>query len=192
MTLRRVTAPGVSPVSIQEAKLHLRVDGDAEDDLIYALIDAATDHFDGEGALGRAMITQTWAQYFGQNPYRPRLKMTPFQSLTSVEYYDADNALQTDTLSNYETWVDGDYVICKPKEAFDWPDAFDRPDAIKVTYTAGYSDAATGVPQPIRQAILLTVGHWYESRVSVSEVAMKEVPMTADALISNYKIGWYG
>lgn len=192
MTLRRTVAPSVEPVSLAEAKAHLRVDGTEEDALIASLISAAVEHFDGEGSLGRAMVSQTWAQYFKPTPYRPRLDKTPFIALVSVEYYDRDNALQTDTLSNYETWIDGDYVICKPKEGFDWPDAYDRPDAIKISYTAGYGANASDVPAGLKQAILLTVGHWYEQRASISEATFKEVPMTAEALVNNYRVAWYG
>lgn len=192
MTIRRVTAPAIEPVTLPEAKAHLRVDGSDEDALISGLISAAVGHFDGEGTLGRAMISQEWAQYFSPTPYRPRLIMGPFIGLTEVAYYDASNALQTDTLSNYEAWLDGDFVIAKPKDGFDWPDAFDRPDAIKISYNAGFGVNASDVPQAIRQAILLTIGHWYEHRMSVSELNLREVPMAAEALMNNQRVGWYG
>lgn len=192
MTLQRTSAPAVAPVSLVDAKLHLRVDNTAEDDLITALIEAAVSHLDAQGVLGRAVITQSWAQWVGQSPGNVRLLVGPFQSLTSVEYYDADNALQTATLSEFETRLDGDFVIVKPKSGFAWPGAYSRDDAIKITYVAGYGDAGSDVPQSIRQAILLLVGHWYENRTAVSEASLKEVPLAVDALIGIERVGWYG
>lgn len=192
MTLQRTSAPAVTPVSLTEAKAHLRVDGSDEDTLISSLIDAAVAHLDATGVLGRAMVTQSWAQWVNQAPGWVTLKVGPFQSLTSVQYYDTDNALQTATLSDYETRLDGDFVIVKPKTGYTWPAAYTRQDAIKITYVAGYGDAATDVPQSIRQAILLLIGHWHEHRTAAAEATITEVPMAVDALIGVERVGWYG
>lgn len=192
MTLQRTSAPATTPVSLTEAKAHLRVDGTDEDTLITSLIDAAVAHLDATGVLGRAMVTQSWAQWVNQAPGWVRLKIGPFQSLTSVEYYDTDNALQTATLSDFETRLDGDFVIVKPKTGFTWPNAYTRQDAIKITYVAGFGNAATDVPQSIRQALLLLIGHWYEHRMAASEAVITEVPMAVDALLGAERVGWYG
>lgn len=191
-TIKRITDPATTPVSLTEAKAHLRVDDTNEDALITSLIDAAVSHFDGLGVLGRAMITQVWAQWFNQAPGRVRLQMGPFISLVSIEYYDADNALQNAAINNFETWLDGDFVILKPKEGFEWPNAYQRPDAIKVTYQAGFGGSPSNVPQSIRQAILLTIAHWYEHRMAVDEMKMVELPMAVEALLSNERVTWYG
>lgn len=191
-TLERVTGPAVTPISLSEAKAHLRVDSTDEDTLIEGLISAAVSHFDARGLLGRAMITQTWAEYFPQYVERVRLSMTPFISLTSVQYYDKDNVLQTATLSDFETWKHGDYVILKAKENFQWPQGYTRPDAFKVTYQAGYGSSATDVPQSVRQAMLLAVAHWHEHRMAVDDTKMVELPMAVDALLANERVTWYG
>lgn len=191
-TIRRVTAPSTTPVSLTEAKLHLRVDDTAEDTLITSLIEAAVSHFDGEGDLGRAMITQGWAQWFNQSPGYVRLQMGTFISITSVEYYDRDNVLQTADIADFETWLDGDFVTMKPKLDKAWPGAYARPDAIKVTYQAGYGGAPADVPQSIRHAILMTVAHWYEHRMAVDDARMAEVPLAVNALIGNERVSWYG
>ena len=187
----RVTDPATVPVSLAEAKAHLRVDGSDEDTLIAALVDAAVEHFDGTGTLGKAIITQTWADWFAPAPGNARLRIGPFVSLTSVEYYDEDNALQTATLGNFETWQVGDFVVVKPKPDNAWPTGYSRPDAFKVTYVAGFG-SASDVPATIKQAILLTVAHWYEHRMAVDDVKMSELPFAVEALIGNERAGWYG
>lgn len=192
MTLRRVIAPAVSPVSVAEIKAHTRVDEDAEDSLISGYIDAATGHFDGEGTLGRAIISQSWAQWFGPTPGRVRLLMGPFIQLTSIEYFDSENTLQTASLGDFETWLDGDFVTLKPRENAQWPSGYARPDAFKVTYVAGFGAAASDVPASIRHAIMMAVAHFYEHRMAVDDVKMLEVPMGVEWLINNERVGWYG
>lgn len=192
MTLRRTVAPAATPVSLSGAKDHLRVTGSDEDAYIQGLISAAVSHVDGEGDLGRAMITQTWAQWVCQSPGHVRLKMGPFQALVSVEFYDAAGDLQTATLSDFETWLDGDFAICKPKDGFAWPGAVNRPDAIKITYRAGFGDAAASVPAGIRRALLGLIEHWYANRGAITADATNSLPLVYDALIGNERVGWYG
>jgi len=192
VTTLRTTPPAIEPVTLAEAKAHLRVDSSDEDTLIGGLVAAAVSHLDGQGVLGRAMITQSWATWVRNSPSVVTLPVGPFQSLTSVEYYDSENALQTSDVANYEVRLAGDFVTVQPKSGFAWPGAYSRPDAIKITYAAGYGDAAADVPQSIRQAILLLVGHWYENREAVTEGTFKEMPMAVDALIGVERVGWYG
>ena len=55
-----VVTPPEPVVSLEEAKLHLRVDGDGEDTRISSMIEAATTEIDGpDGWLGRALSRQT-------------------------------------------------------------------------------------------------------------------------------------
>ena len=192
MTLLRVSPPAALPLSLAEAKAHLRITHSSEDDLIDGLIAAAVAYVDGTGLLGRAMITQDWAQWVNQAPGWVRLEIGPFQSLVSVQYYDTDNVLQTATLSDFETRLAGDFVICKPKEDFEWPNAETRQDAIKITYRAGFGDAAGDVPQTVRHAMLLMIAHWYENREASSEKSMAKLPMGVDALLGVERVVWYG
>jgi len=192
VTTKRTTPPASEPISLSEVKAHVRVDSTDDDTLLTGLIAAAVAHLDGQGVLGRAMITQSWSQWVSQSPGVVRLTVGPFQSLTSVEYYDVDNALQTGTLTDFEIRLDGDFVLVKPKEDHVWPHAYIRQDAIKITYVAGFGDAAADVPQSVRQAMLLMIGHWYENREAVAEGNFKELPMAVDALIGVERVGWYG
>ncbi|HWK38638.1 MAG TPA: head-tail connector protein, partial [Hyphomicrobium sp.] len=58
MALVITSAPAVEPVTVSEAKAHLRVDGTAEDTLIGSLILTSRLHI--EAALGLALMTQSW------------------------------------------------------------------------------------------------------------------------------------
>tara|TARA_R100001086_G_scaffold244406_1_gene174168 strand:+ start:222 stop:734 length:513 start_codon:yes stop_codon:yes gene_type:complete len=170
----------------------MRVESDDEDELSHSIIEAATSHMDGKGDLGRAMITQTWTQWFGNSPGCPRLLMGPFQSVTAIDYYDADGVLQSADTAEFETWLDGDFVTIRPKRGFAWPAAENRADAIRVTYVAGYGDNPSDVPRGIRHALLMFAAHLYESRESASEAKLNKTPMGYDDLVCNHRVSWYG
>lgn len=190
--IERITAPVNKPISLDEAKVQARVDHDDDEALIQSLIDTAVDLLDGEGVLGRAMITQTWAQWVSQSPGTVTLRMGPFIALTALEYYDADGVLQTGDPSDLEVRKRGDFVTVAPKDGFAWPGAQSRPDAIKISYTAGFGTTAGSVPQGIRHAMLMLVAHWYQNREAIAAGSMSDVPMAVEALINRHRVGWYG
>ncbi len=164
----RTEAPAVDPVSWEDADSHLRLDGDtSEQTLVEAYIAAATAQLDGwTGILGRALITQTWRQDFDGFAHCMRLPLAPVQSISEITYYDSDNASQTLATSVYQLFTDMRSPLIGLKPDQTWPGTYTRPDAVSVTFVAGYGDAAD-VPRPIRQAILLTIGTWFENRESV-------------------------
>lgn len=190
--IERVSAPVASLVSTADAKAHMRVDASDDDTLIGGLVLAAVSMIDGDGLLGRALITQDWAQWVPQSPGWVRLHIGPFQSLVSVQYYDADGVLQTATLEDFEARKDGDTVICKPKAARAWPTTEARADAIKITYRAGFGDAPTDVPDELILAAKMLAAHLYENREATISDRLASVPFGFDDLIGRHRVGWYG
>lgn len=188
----RVTPPAELPLTVDEAKDHLRVDHNDENPLIEALIDVVTERLDGySGVLGRALITQTWQQRWSEFP-RSRwlpLPLAPVQSVT-VEYLDETGTLNTLDSSRYYlvNFASGPFVELDEDDT--WPDEADRPDAVRVTTVCGYGDAADDVPRPIRQAALVMLSDLYEHREHVTVgVAAGAIPMplTAERLIAPYR-----
>lgn len=191
--VERVTAPTADPVSVAEAKSHLRVEHSDDDLLIYRLIETAVAYVDVRGALGKAMITQTWAEWFAPNPSELVLSLGPVQSVSGISYYDTDNALQTATLSDFYVLGPSTRTVMKPKPGYAWPTTFTRDDAIKVEYVIGYGDSYTDVPSTVRHAILMLVSHYYENReLEVVGVNTKTLPFGFEALIDNERASFYG
>ncbi|RMF11098.1 MAG: hypothetical protein D6773_00370 [Alphaproteobacteria bacterium] len=186
----RTVAPAVTPVSLAEAKAHLNVDFADDDALITALIDAATEYFDGwSGTLGRALITQTWQQAMSAFPASVRLwlPLAPVQSITSVQYYDAADVLQTFAASNYRLQADGAGPYIELVSGASWPNVGVRDDAVIVTFVAGYGNTGADVPEPIRQAILLLIGHLYENREAVTVgVSAADLPLGVSHLVAPF------
>jgi len=180
--------PQSEPISLTEAKLDLRVDSSDENDLIEMYITAAREMI--EKRTGRSLITQTRTVKLDYFPLMDTIKLPngAVQSVTSITYYDKDNVVQTFASSGY--WVDTDSDICRIVVDNSWPSTYDRPNAVTITYVAGYGSNSTDVPYPLRKAMLFLIGHFYENRqnviVSGSSTGALELPMGAEYLISNY------
>lgn len=191
--LERISAPSIQPVTISECKDHMRIEHTDDDVLISSLIDVAVNYLDVTGMLGKAMITQTWAEHFAPNPSTVHLSITPVQSVSSIQYYDANNALQTDTLSNYYIIGTKGYKTIYPKSGYTWPTVFKRDDAIKITYVVGFGDAATDVPTTVRHAIKMLVANYYENRENeLIGTISKTLPFGVEQLINMERNSWVG
>ncbi len=164
MPLVLSAGPEVEPVSLAEAKAHLRIDGTAEDILIGSLIVTSRLHIEAE--MGLALVTQGWSWFTDAWPRGASMKLPlrPVQSIAAVRTYD-DAGVAT-TLSPDAYFLDG---AGKPARlvrqgALAWPKPGRIANGIEIALVAGYGDAAADVPEPIRHAILLLVAHWHEHR----------------------------
>ena len=184
-----VTPAAVSPVSLDDMKEHLRVDGADENALIQAYINACASSLGSEGELGQALTTETWDESFKNPPKDVYLSVLPARSIVSVTYYDRDNVQQTATLSDFTLYSSDRWAFVRSDN---WPGTYDRPDAITIRYTAGFGDDAADVPLEVVQAVKLIVAHWYQNRENTSELNMKEIPRAASHLLGLRRVGWYG
>lgn len=185
----QTVAPAELPVTLAEAKAHLRVDHDTEDDLISTLLQAAVDHLDGHGGvLGRCLINQTWRVDFWTWQPAFRLPFPDVSSVSSVVYSDVDNAEQTVSAGLYELIEDAQGGLVKMLDDFTEPTLYDdRSDPVRITFVAGYGADADDVPSAIKAAILLMVGHWFKNREAVADFSPNVLPMAVDALITPYR-----
>jgi uncharacterized phiE125 gp8 family phage protein len=188
MALVLTSGPAVEPVSLAEAKAHLRVDGSAEDTLVASLIITSRLHV--EAALGLALITQSWSLFLDAWPAAAhvRLPMRPVQSIDAVKLYAPDEAVET--LSPDLFLLDGAGVPARlvRQGALAWPAPKRTANAIEIAFTAGYGNAVADVPAPIRHAVLLLVAHWYEHREPIEIGAPQtRVPLMVSELLQPYR-----
>lgn len=188
--LNRTADPVTEPVDLSEAKAQLRVDHDDEDTYISALVSTATAAV--EEMTGRALITQTWSLSQNGAVDRVYLPKTPVQSIDEITYFDRSETEQTADVADFHLFSDIYRAWVEPKDDKDWPDVFDRPDSLTISFIAGYGDDAVDLPVEIVHAIKMLLSHWYEQRVPVSDRLMREVPFSVSSLIGLHKRGWIG
>lgn len=187
-----VTAPVNEPVTVLDAKAQSRVDITDDDDLIYAQIVAARELCELQAR--RAFVTQTLAVTLDAWPANGIIELPrpPLQSVTSIKYTDEDGNQSTFASSNYIVDTANNRVVLKSSAT--WPsDVLQRVAAILVTFVAGYGTAAD-VPTIYKQAILLTIGHWYENREAVvveRGVNIQELPIGVNRLLGIDRGGWF-
>lgn len=165
--------PASEPVTLAEAKVHLRVDHDDENTLIESLITAARQWAETE--TNRRFINTTIRLSLDAFPCEFRLPGGKTQSVTSITYVDGDGTTQTLATSVYT--LDSDSEPARIVLAYNqmWPQIRDVPNAVKVLYVAGYGSAASDVPAGIKKAILQHCLHQYtrEPEPNVLESAQR-------------------
>ena len=164
--------PVIEPITLTEAKkqCELSLTDSAHDDQLTLLIQAAREQWEHDTDC--SVISQTLyvhADCFGDKIPLPR---RPISSITSIQYYDSANALQTLSSSIYTLNPSARCIELKYLQT--WPDFVDRWDAVKVTYVAGYA-SASAVPAIHKQAMLLLVGHYFENRDMLMSDAITSV-----------------
>lgn len=163
-----VTPPAVEPITVAEAKSHLRVEISDDDTLIGNLVKAVRQH--AETVLRRALITQTWDLFLDAFPSANgaiAVPLPPLQTVGSIKYVDANGITQTLSSAKYKVDVATAPARIVPAYDEDWPKTREEINAVTVRFTAGYGAAGSNVPEKIRQAMLLVIGHWYENREEV-------------------------
>lgn len=168
MHLTLITAPAALPVTVAEAKAHLRVDHSIEDTLIENLIKVATAELDGrQGLLRRALITQTWDMQLLTFPFVQRIELPfpPLQSVTYIKYLDDDGVEQTLSTDVYEVVKTGEAAYIRRRRDQLWPVTFEDTDlGVTVRFVCGYGGTSASVPENIRAAMLLRIGELYNFR----------------------------
>lgn len=187
----RVTAPTSSLLTVEEAKLALKVDLPDDDGLIGDLIAAAESLLDGySGELGRALVTQVWRQDLPRFPACGviRLPLAPVRAVSSVTYWGSDGVSRPLAAQVYGGVLNGAAdPYLKLAYGQSWPATYPRDDAVSVTFEAGYG-AAGDVPAAIRRAALLIVGHLYENREAVTVgVSAADLPFGANRLTAGFR-----
>ena len=177
MSLKLISVSGAEPVLLADAKLACRVDADitAEDALITRFIKAARSQAEQE--LGRALVTAQYERALDAFPAGGiELAWPTVSSIDSVQYVDATGTLQSLGSTSYSLDNRQDRGWCLPATGTDWPATLDTANAVRVTFTSGWSEGAN-VPEDVQAWILMRVATLYKFREGIAAGAsIAELP----------------
>jgi len=184
------TAPAVEPITLYEAKRHIRVDIDNvdHDDYLETLIPTSRQRV--EDITWRKLITQTWYGYLQDWPSGDYIEL-PFgslQSVTTIKYTDDDG--------DQSTWDSAEYIVGTDymkgrvtlADGEVWPnDNLYPSNPIQIEFVCGYG-LAVAVPAQIKHAIKMILSEIYENReTSIIGVSFQQMD-TVNNLLSNYRL----
>lgn len=179
------TVPPASPVvSLAEAKRHLRVFHDDDDADITAMVAAAEAAIEGPYGIGIALSPQTWRLSLDHFPCEIIVPLGPVTAVTSVAYSDANGSPAT--VSGLRLDLDSSPLRIWPARDTAWPETYCEPGVVKITFSCGYAT----LPQDLRWAILLLVGHFYQNREAVTtDLKAVDLPMGVASILERYRVG---
>jgi len=204
MPLQLVTPPAGEPISLAEAKQHLRVDGGDDDLLIGSLIIAARQA--AETITGRQLMTARWrlvldafpgpllmnagsGSSFSLPAHAILLAKCPVQSVVSVEYLDMNGTTQVLPASDYVLDAAREPARLSPVFGKTWPPTLPQIGAVTVTFDAGYGSASE-VPEGLKSWIKLRVGSLYGHREEMAVLSRGRIdPLPfVDGLLDGFKV----
>jgi uncharacterized phiE125 gp8 family phage protein len=186
MTYALIDPPLAEPLTLAEVKAHLRLDGGDEDALLLSLTRTAREFIEGE--TGLCLIAQGWRLYLDRWPgggVIPILK-SPLQAIQSVTVYDADGAGFDVSLEDY--LLDG---AGRPARLWlrDPPSPGRSVNGIEIDFSAGYGEAGTDVPDTLKRAMLIHIGHMFAFRGVISaEQQPAGIPDGYERLVAPFRM----
>lgn len=199
MPLKIIAPPAAEPITLEDARAHLRVTPDEDSPPVY---------FEDAKILRQITQARDWCERFVMRSLAPQtielaldafprgaiqLPMPPVAEIASVKYIDADGAEQTVDAADYvlDDYQEPCWLL--PRVLTSWPGTMGVVNSVKVRYIAGYSLATDSpndrpLPPSIEAAILLVLGHLFENREQTSDLKLEDIPLGVVSLLDPYRI----
>lgn len=178
-----VTAPTVEPITLAEAKAHLRVDFANDDAYITALITVARQQAEHEAQ--RSFAAQTLRARVSKFGDGVELERGPVTAVVHVRYQDAANVQQTLPASVYYVDRSGLVPVVRLASLQQWPQVFPQAGSIEVQYTVG---TWVEPPRAAIQYMLLLIGSMYENREQTVTGTIQAELSFAARLLDPYRV----
>nr|CAD6412973.1 phage gp6-like head-tail connector protein [Rhizobium sp. Q54] len=183
-----VTPATVLPVTVDEVKAALRIDGDDLHDEIETAIRSAVAHYEGwTGVLGISLVEQTWRVSFGRFEREMYLPLRPVRSITAINWKDADGVPSAVADTEYTLQTDaGGTTYASFFNAYSFPTTLFEKAPVSIDYVAGWPvvDGKATTPADLKSAIKMRVQMQIDEAASVNRDHLKDFERE---LVSKYK-----
>jgi uncharacterized phiE125 gp8 family phage protein len=184
MSLFLTTPPAVEPLSLAEAKAHLRVPHTDDDTYISTLIVSARRRV--ERQTGLRLITQGWSQFMDCWPQDGliELDLNPVSTVSDVVVFGDTDTPSTIDPAHYflDATTNPPRVVFRQGRNPSPPGR--RAKGIEIRMTAGFGNAAA-VPQDLKQAMLWMVADAFAHR---GDDGLRSLTPAVLELINPYRI----
>lgn len=188
-SINTTVVPTFEPLTVTEAREFCRIDDDSQDTTLATCIKAARERIETE--TRRAICTQTIRVTLDKFPrgddddrddFAIILPRPPLQSVSSITYIDTTGTVQTLATDRYtvDSYSEPGRIV--PAYGYSWPSTRDVPNAVTITFIAGY----TAANLPARAKILCGLLTHYEFDVRVDGKA--DIPLAVESLM--IQLGW--
>lgn len=163
-------------IALSTIKKALKIDYTTDDQELLRIRDAALAFI--EQYTGLTIQTKSKTQYIS---YWMRTSLDlPFNSITSVKYYNTSGTLTTMPTTDY--WVDRS---CDPSfyiNFLEYPSVKEGTQII-LTYSTGYSV----LPKDIEQVAIGLIGAWYNNPEATAPINLSVVPLSCMFILDNLR-----
>jgi len=196
MIWKVTTGPTVEPLTVDDAKRHLRILHDDDNQDIQEAIKDARDWC--ENYLDLAILEQTITLKLDRFPVATTIRDTTdiitlprsnLISVTSVKYTDDDGVEQTLSTDVYGVDTTSTPGRIYRKQDQEWPtDVADERNAVEIIYKAGYGSTRSSVPPAIKRAMKLLLSHWDSNReATIIGVSAQELPLGVTSALDKHR-----
>ncbi|MFD2677615.1 head-tail connector protein [Camelimonas lactis] len=158
MNLMLVNGPAVEPVTLDDMKLYLRLDGDAEDALVTAMIRAG--RMTVEAATHLALLEQVWRIRLDAWPAAGIVAppIGPLRRIEAVRLVSRAGEAAALDVAGFRADA-GAGMIAMPATPPQLSGGH-----VEIDVSVGHGVAASDVPEPLRLAVRTMVACWFDNR----------------------------
>lgn len=177
-----VTDVAVEPISLSDAKAHLRISHSADDAWVTSAIKRARET--AEHICERSFASKTLRIVLPHWSAAIELPNGPVNAVSHVKYLDQDGAEQTLSAQSYYLDTKSAIAFVRRMPGVTYPLLSEREDSVRVQYTAGTWVAP---PHSAIEFMLLLLGSMNEYREADAEVAVQRIGF-ADRMLDPYRV----
>lgn len=146
-------------LTLSDIKTFLRLDGSDYDNILTPFIKISRQI--GEKITGRDFVEKEYKAFLDYFPdcHGIEIRKSKLKSITSIQYYDVNNTLQTLASSDYYFTNQPDYSSIYINNDKSFPPIYDRKQAVIITFKVDYPN----FPATLKQAMLSVCAYLFEN-----------------------------